>query len=180
MTIIVNHYLLIEYKWRNSMLKKTLALVVISTALSVTAPAQAAPNLSLEHIYTQCGFGGIIFGRISSVLAVIANFTTTFGAPAILSGTFSPEVCGGKISARAVFIKETFPSIEQDLASGHGEHLTALNGLMACSAASSHLRKDYANYTLTSSYKEGNASANSEALFRIVNDNLAAANCSVA
>ncbi len=162
------------------MFKKTLALVAISAALTVTAPAQAAPNLSLEHIYTQCGFGGLVFGRISNVLAVIANFTTTFGAPAILSGTFSPEICGGKISARAVLIKETFPSLEQDLASGRGEHLTALNSLMACPTASSHLRKDYANYTLSTSYKEGNASANSEALFRIVNDSLAVANCSVA
>lgn len=163
------------------MLKKSFAIVVLSVAtLSVAAPAQAAPSLSLEHIYTQCGFGGIVFGRVSSVLAVIANFTTTFGAPAILSGTFSPEICGGRISARAVLIKETFPSIEQDLASGRGEHLTALNSLMACPAASSHLRKDYANYTLSTSYKEGNTSVNSEELFRIVNNNLEAANCSVA
>ncbi len=163
------------------MLNKTLAIVVLSVAsLSATAPAQAGQQFNLEHIYTQCGFGGIVFGRISSVLAVIANFTTTFGAPAILSGTLSPEICGGRVSARAVFIKENFPSIEQDLASGRGEHLVALNSLMACPAASSHLRKDYANYTLSSSYKEGNTAVNSQELFRIVNDNIDAANCSAA
>lgn len=158
---------------------KTLALVAISAALAVSAPAQAK-QLSLEHIYTQCGIGGLVFGRINNVLAIISNVTWDLGTTAVVSGTLSPNACGGVIVARAVFIKENFPSIEKDLASGRGEHLTALNGLMACSAASSHLRKDYANYTLTSSYKEGNASANSEALFQIVNENLAAANCSAA
>lgn len=162
------------------MLKKTLALVVMSAAFSMTAPAQAAQNVSIEHIYTQCGLGGIIFGKINNILAVISNVTWDLGTTAALSGTLSPGTCGGQIVARAVFIKENFPSIEQNLASGRGEHLTALNGLMACSAASSNLRKDYANYTLSTSYKEGNASANSEQLFRIVNENLAAANCSVA
>ena len=161
------------------MFKKTLALVAISAALAVSAPAQAK-QLSLEHIYTQCGIGGLVFGRINNVLAIISNVTWDLGTTAVVSGTLSPNACGGVIVARAVFIKENFPSIEKDLASGRGEHLTALNGLMACSAASTHLRKDYANYTLTSSYKEGNASANSEALFQIVNDNLAAANCSAA
>jgi len=161
------------------MFKKTLALVAISAALAVSAPAQAK-QLSLEHIYTQCGIGGLVFGRINNVLAIISNVTWDLGTTAVVSGTLSPNACGGVIVARAVFIKENFPSIEKDLASGRGEHLTALNGLMACSAASSHLRKDYANYTLTSSYKEGNASANSEALFQIVNENLAAANCSAA
>lgn len=162
------------------MFKKSMALVALSAFFSIATPAQAGQQLSLEHIYTQCGFGGIVFGRISSVIAVIANFTTTFGAPAIVSGILTPEICGGRVSARAVFIKENFPSIEQDLASGRGEHLAALNGLMACPTASSHLRKDYATYTLSTSYSEANSSANSEALFRIVNDNLAAANCSVA
>lgn len=162
------------------MLKKTLALVAISAALSVAAPAQARSQYSLEHIYTQCGLGGLIFGRINSVLAIISNVTWDLGTTAVLSGTLSPQICGGQIVARAVFIKENFPSIEQDLASGRGQHLTALNGLMACPAASSHLRSDYARYTLSPSYKEANTSANSEELFRIVNDNLEVANCSVA
>jgi len=162
------------------MLKKTLALVAVSAALTIAAPAQARSQLSLEHIYTQCGIGGLVFGRINNVLAIISNVTWDLGTTAVVSGTLSPNACGGVIVARAVFIKENFPSIEQDLASGRGEHLAALNGLMACSAASSHLRQDYANYTLSSTYKEANASANSEALFRIVNDNLEAANCSAA
>lgn len=163
------------------MFKKSLAMVVLSVAaLTVAVPAQAKPSYSLEYMYTQCGFGGIIFGKISPVLAVIGNFITTFGVTAVVSGTVAPEVCGGQITARAVFIKENFPSIEQDLASGRGEHLTALNSLMACPAASSHLRSDYARYTLSPSYKEANTSANSEELFRIVNDQIDAANCSAA
>ncbi|GAC1373423.1 MAG: hypothetical protein NVS3B3_00870 [Aquirhabdus sp.] len=162
------------------MLKKTLAVGIMAAALSVAAPAQARSQFSLEHIYTQCGLGGIIFGRINNVLAIISNVTFDLGTTAVLSGTLSPQACGGQIVARAVFIKENFPSLEQDLASGRGDHLTALNGLMACPTASRNLRKDYANYTLSTSYKEGNTSANSEELFRIVNDNLEAANCSVA
>jgi hypothetical protein len=162
------------------MFKKAMALVIMSTAVSVAVPAQASPTFSLEHIYTQCGFGGIIFGDISPVLATIGNFITTFGVTAVVSGTLAPETCGGRLAARAVFIKENFPSIEQNLASGRGEQLVALNGLMACPAASNHLRADYAKYTLSPTYKEANTSDNSEALFRIVNDNLDAAHCSAA
>lgn len=163
------------------MFKKSLAIVALSAAaLTATAPVQARSAYSIEHIYTQCGLGGIIFGRINNILAVISNVTWDLGTTAVLSGTLSPNTCGGQVVARAVFIKENFPSIEQDLASGRGEHLAALNSLMACPTASRNLRKDYANYTLTPSYKEGNTSANSEELFRIVNDNLEAASCSVA
>lgn len=162
------------------MLKKSLAIAALSIAsLTMAAPAQAQ-GYSIQHIYTQCGIGGIIFGRINNVLAIISNVTFDLGTTAVISGVLSPSVCGGQVVARAVFIKENFPSIEQELASGHGEHLMALNTLMACPAASNHLRADYARYTLTPSYKEANTSANSEELFRIVNDNLEAASCSVA
>lgn len=163
------------------MFKKAMALMIISAAaITVTAPAQASPAYSLEHIYTQCGLGGLIFGRISPILAIISNVTWDLGTTAVVSGTLSPDVCGGQIVARAVFIKENFPTIEQDLASGRGEHLTALNGLMACPAASSHLRADYARYTLGSTYQQANTAQNSEELFRIVNDNLDSAHCSAA
>ncbi|WP_410210428.1 DUF3015 family protein [Aquirhabdus sp.] len=162
------------------MLKKAFALLVMSAALSVAAPAQAKSNYSLQHIYTQCGIGGLIFGRISPVLAVISNVTWDLGTTAALSDSLSPNLCGGQIVARAVFIKENFPSIEQDLASGRGEHLTALNGLMACPAANSHIRDDYAHYTLSPAYQQGKTTENSEELFQIVNDNLEAAHCSIA
>lgn len=160
------------------MLKKMMALMIMSVAFTVAAPAQAAPRYSLEHIYTQCGIGGIIFGRINNILAVISNVTWDLGTTAVLSDSLSPQLCGGQITARAVFIKENFPSIEQDLASGRGEHLMALNKLMACPAASSRLRTDYANYTLSSTYQQANTTENSEELFRIVNDNLDTAHCS--
>jgi hypothetical protein len=162
------------------MIKKIIALFVMSAAFAVAAPAQARPAYSLEHIYTQCGLGGLIFGRISPILAIISNVTFDLGTTAVVSGTLSPDACGGQLVARAVFIKENFPSIEQDLASGQGEHLNALNGLMACPAASSHLRNDYAHYTLGTSYHQANAAQNSEELFRIVNDNLDSAHCSAA
>ena len=130
-------------------------------------------------MYTQCGFGGIIFGKISPVVATVANFITTFGVTAVLSDVLSPQVCGGQLAARADYIKENFPSIEQDLASGRGEHLVALNHLMACPTASSHLRSDYARYVLSPSYQKDAVADNSQQLFNIVNDNMDAASCSV-
>jgi hypothetical protein len=151
-------------------------LISAAAFLSVS-PAQARPTYSLEHMYTQCGFGGIIFGRISPVIATVANFLTTFGVTAVLSDVLSPQVCGGQIAARAVFIKENFPSIERDLASGRGEHLMALNSLMACPAASSHLRADYARYALGATYQKDAVSDNREQLFSIVNNNIDAAGC---
>ncbi len=161
------------------MFKKSFAIVALSVAaFTVTAPAQAR-TYSLEHMYTQCGFGGIIFGRISPVVATVANFITTFGVTAVLSDVLSPQVCGGQLAARAVYIKENFPSIEQDLASGRGEHLVALNHLMACPAASSRLRSDYGRYVLSPSYQKDAVADNSQQLFNIVNDNMEAANCSV-
>lgn len=163
------------------MFKKALALAVLCTAaVTVATPAQAQPTRSIEHIYEQCGIGGLIFGHISPIIAIISNVTWDLGTTAVVSGTLSPNACGGVFVARAVFIKEDITSIEQDLASGRGEHLAALNRLMACPTASSHLRTDYAQYTLSLNYQQADKSANAEQLFRIVNDNMDAAKCSAA
>jgi len=163
------------------MLKKMLAMTVLCTAaVSATTPAEARGGYSIEHIYEQCGIGGLIFGRVSPILAIISNVTWDLGTTAVISGTVSPGACGGRFVARAVLIKEDITAIEQDLATGRGEHLAALNRLMACPTASSRLRTDYAQYTLSPNYQEADSKANAEQLFRIVNDNLDAAQCSAA
>jgi hypothetical protein len=174
--------LVLKKNWRKKMFKKTLALAVLCTAaIAVATPAEArGGQRSIEHIYEQCGIGGLIFGHISPIIAIISNVTWDLGTTAVLSGTLSPDACGGVFVARAVLIKEDFPAIEQDLASGRGEHLAALNKLMACPSASKNLRTDYAQYTTSPNYQESDRNANAEQLFRIVNDNIDAAHCSAA
>jgi hypothetical protein len=161
------------------MLKKISAMAIIAASVvAISAPAQAASGRSIEQVYKECGLGGVIFGNSSAILAIISNVTWDLGTTAALSDSLSPDTCISPSTKAAVFIKETFPTLEKDLAAGQGQHIAALSTIMSCPTASKAIRQDYARYTTTASYNDSNTAQNAEQLFQIVSRNMETAGCS--
>lgn len=115
------------------MLKKTmLALTIASPLLMVDA--SVAAGRSFGEIYTQCGLGGMLGAAIENksagqILAIISNVTWDLGTTAISSEVSSPESCAGGNGAVAAYINQSYDALEQDLASGYGDHLDTLKVL---------------------------------------------------
>lgn len=122
---------------------------------------------TIEQIYKECGIGGALFGNSSPILAIISNVTWDLGTTAATSDSMSPDTCqGGNVKA-AVLIKEAFPSVEKDLASGQGAHLSALQNVANCDSVA-NIRAQYGKYAQTSAYRSATQDQNAEALYGIV------------
>lgn len=159
------------------MLKK-MALVAAVAALSIsTAQAdlgsmKSKSGRNIEQIYTQCGLGGVLFGKSSPLLAIISNVTWDLGTTAAISDSVSPETCSSGTVRAAVLIKEAFPSLEKDLAAGQGAHLSALAQVASCPSVNA-IRQDYATYAQSSTYRTATQQQNAATLFSIVDQHCA-------
>lgn len=160
------------------MFKKISTALLVSGALFTAATPAQASGRSLEQIYTQCGIGGMVFGSYSKGLAAISNVTTYLGLFAALSDSSTPQFCTPIRLRTAVMIKETFPSLEKDVVTGHGQYLQALNNMTSCPAATSALRQRYAAYTLSNNYSQANRSANAEEMYQLLQQGATEAGCS--
>jgi hypothetical protein len=155
---------------------KRIAIASVITAMIPFATANAdlgskfktvETGRTIEQIYKECGLGGALFGNSSPILAIISNVTWDLGTTAATSNSMSPETCqGGNVKA-AVLIKEAFPSVEKDLASGQGAHLSALNSVANCDSVAS-VRAQYGQYAQTSAYRMATQDQNAQALYSIV------------
>ena len=159
------------------MLKK-ITLAAALTALLPLSAAQAEivdtvdTGRTIEQVYKECGLGGAIFGDTSPIFAIISNVTWDLGTTAAISDSMSPETCQGGDVRAAVLIKEAFPSVEQDLASGQGAHLSALQEVTSCASVDA-IRNDYSQYAQTAGYTLATQEQNAETLYKIVNQNCA-------
>lgn len=161
------------------MLKKIAMASIVAAMIPFSAHADLGSVVkttetgrTIEDVYKQCGIGGALFGNSSPILAIISNVTWDLGTTAAISDSMSPESCqGGNVKA-AVFIKEAFPSVEKDLASGQGAHLSALQSVASC-ASVNNVRAQYGQYTQTSAYKTASQDQNAEVLYSIVGQNCA-------
>ncbi|MBT1450148.1 DUF3015 family protein [Glaciecola sp. XM2] len=101
----------------------TIALALLSTsALS----QQTGPNP-----YKDCGIGAALFAN-TPWAAVTSNVIWDVGTTAVVSATASPETCSGSTYKTAVFINETYESLEQDMIQGEGEFIDTLADIMSC------------------------------------------------
>jgi hypothetical protein len=141
-------------------------LVILSMAFSLNALAAGGGKKSLhdqatgqEYGMAGCGLGSIVFGDKPGIVQIFAATTNgvsgnqTFG---ISSGTLN---CGesGKSAKLSQFVEVNKVAIENDLARGNGETVTALSKVLECTNSnfSSDMKKNYTN-----SFPQGGASAN--------------------
>jgi aspartokinase len=113
--------------------KKIFASVAVA-ALTATL-SQGAAARDFADIYTECGLGAMIAPNNAAVAAV-TNVTWDLGSTAISSDYSSANNCKGGKAKTASLILHTYPQLEQDLARGTGEHLSAVLATAGCTAAS--------------------------------------------
>jgi hypothetical protein len=110
---------------------KKLALVAAISLLSTTA-AQAE-----EFGMAGCGLGSLLFepgSTFTQILAATTNGTLgnqTFG---ITSGTSNCTKQGVILTDKEqeAFVEANYAQLQQDMATGQGEHLAAFTGLLGC------------------------------------------------
>lgn len=160
---------------------KVVGLVAISlTSIAMTSSVQAR---EFGDIYTQCGIGAAIFPK-HATMAAISNVTWDLGTTAITSNGLSEESCNGSKVAAAVFIHESYATLEQDIAKGEGTHLSALMDIMNCSTtkrsnAIDSLRTDFSSVVSVKGYAESSQQKKSEELYNIIHSDKFASSCSV-
>ncbi|WP_350561764.1 DUF3015 family protein [Psychrobacter sp. CAL346-MNA-CIBAN-0220] len=155
------------------MLKKIALASVAAVMIPFgTASAQVDTGRTIEQVYKECGIGGAIFGNSSPILAIISNVTWDLGTTAATSNSMSPNTCQSNNVKAAVLIKEAFPSVEKDLASGQGAHLSALENVANCDSTAS-VRAQYGQYAQTSAYRTATQDQNAQTLYSIVQQSCA-------
>ncbi|WP_419147433.1 DUF3015 family protein [Pseudoalteromonas 'SMAR'] len=153
------------------MLKATLSAAVLAGAF-LAAPAQAQ-NI---NPWQQCGIGAMIFPD-NGAAAAVSNIIWDLGTTAVSTKISSQESCAGANVKTAMFIQQTFPVLEQEIAQGEGEYVAAMLNVRGCDATAhadivTAIRNDYAQKPAT----------DAQSLYNIVESKVTsqfAANCSV-
>ncbi|WP_042144602.1 MULTISPECIES: DUF3015 family protein [unclassified Pseudoalteromonas] len=148
-------------------MKKTIISSLLLGTLTTLVSLPAAAEKKQLNPWTDCGIGAMIFNE-NTAAAAISNVIWDLGTTAVSSNISSQETCEGERAKTAMFIKATMPTIEQELAVGEGEYITAMLELRGCEA-NTHgeivkaIREDYVA-----------ESANSpEALYNVLEKNVA-------
>ncbi len=156
------------------MMKKLLASAAIASALSfgLTAPAIADDSVNLLE---DCGLGAMIF-KDSPTAAIVSNVIWDLGTTATTTYVSSPETCAGAKAEVAMFIHESYESLEQETVAGEGEHLVAMLNLLECDANAheeiiSNIRKDFALDLSDKSFNEKVRSEKTQGFFNVINAN---------
>ena len=141
---------------------KMMAAVLVLAGISTTAMAQKKKAL-IDHAAGQgygmagCGLGSVVFGDKSGMIQIFAATTNgvsgsqTFG---ISSGTLNCDE-SGRVAKAEQFIDVNKTSLQNDLARGQGETLSALSNVLDCKNA------DFANamkQNYSQSFPQGGAS----------------------
>ena len=136
-------------------MKKTssTALIIVALASVITLPA-AAKKL---NPWQDCGIGAMVFPD-NGAAAAISNIIWDLGTTAVTTQASSKDSCASSNAKTAMFIKATMPALEQDVAAGEGEYVTAMLELRGCEATSHNaiieaIRTDVANTQVDSAEK---------------------------
>ncbi|MCE2860759.1 MAG: DUF3015 domain-containing protein [Oxalobacteraceae bacterium] len=112
---------------KNLLFLMPLFLCSFSNSASAAGAAGSGPNP-----YSDCGIGAALF-KNTEWAAVISNVIWDLGSTAVTSATVSPETCSKKNVKAAMFIRDAYAPLVEDVARGQGEHLTAALDLFECS-----------------------------------------------
>ncbi|AUJ68521.1 MULTISPECIES: DUF3015 family protein [Pseudoalteromonas] len=141
------------------MFKTTLAAAIVVGAMTAPLAAHASDSV---NPWQECGIGAIIFPD-NGAAAAISNIIWDLGTTAVSTKISSVESCAGREVKTAMFIQQTFPTLEQEIAEGQGEYVSAMLAVRGCDAAATAdivtaIRNDYA----------AQPANNAEALYNIV------------
>ena len=146
--------------------------VFAMAVLALAAFSQPAAAREFADIYTECGLGAMIAPNNEAVAAV-TNVTLDWGTTAISSNISSPDTCKGGYGKTAMFIHDSYETLENEIASGSGDYLDTLMVLAGVEANDSgeflnNLRKDFSGLVGQDNYGQLNRFEKAEALYNIV------------
>jgi len=132
----------------------------------------SAHGREFADIYTDCGLGALI-APTNDAVAAVTNVTFDLGTTAISSNASSEDTCNGGKEKAAAYIYKSYASLENDLAKGNGEHLSALYNMMSCSSNSRQqltgaLRKDFSEVVSRADYASSTRYEKSEVIYDMV------------
>jgi hypothetical protein len=124
--------------------------VIISTLMvgALTLATMGSAKAEKLNPWQSCGVGAIVFPE-NGAAAAISNIIWDLGTTAVSSNISSQENCAGEQAKTAMFIQATLPVLEQEVATGEGEYVTAMLELRGCETTShkaiiNAVRKDIA------------------------------------
>lgn len=167
-------------------MKVSNALTATLFAVASLAASQTASARDFADIYTDCGLGALI-APSNGAVAAVTNVTWDLGTTAVSSNISSADTCaGGKEKAQksAAFIVQSYAQLEQDLARGEGEHLTALVAMAGCSGAShaavaAGLREDLAVRAAAPGYSAATRFEHAKGMYEGLSKHAATAACTL-
>lgn len=112
----------------------SLMVGVLAVATMSSAPVKAENTKELNP-WQDCGIGAMIFPA-NGVAAAISNIIWDLGTTAVSSNISSQESCDSRKAKTAMFIKATLPALEQEVATGEGEYVTAMLEIRGCEVSS--------------------------------------------
>lgn len=112
----------------------TLAIGTLSIAMMNTSAAETAKTKKLNP-WQDCGIGSMVFPT-NGAASAISNIIWDLGTTAVTSNISSQDSCGSEKAQTAMFIQATLPVLEQEVATGEGEYVTAMLELRGCEASS--------------------------------------------
>ena len=119
-------------------MKKAILSSLVASALSLTTMGTVAAeetNNKKLNPWADCGIGAMIFTSNGGA-AAISNIIWDLGTTAVSSNISSQESCESERAKTAMFIKATKPALEQEIAIGEGEYVTAMLETRGCVVAS--------------------------------------------
>lgn len=143
------------------MIKRFLAIAILGTVTSQSAQANQV------NPWQDCGIGAMVFPN-NGAAAAVSNIIWDLGTTAISTKISSAEDCSGTNVKTAMFIKQTYPSLEQEIAQGEGEYISAMLSVRGCDIAShsqivAAVRGDFAQQSTRTA----------EGLYNLVEQNIA-------
>ena len=105
------------------------------TLATMTSPTAQAANTKQLNPWQDCGIGSMIFPS-NGMAAAISNIIWDLGTTAVTSNVSSQNSCASEKAKTAMFIHATLPVLEQEVATGEGEYVTAMLELRGCEANS--------------------------------------------
>lgn len=116
---------------------KKIALLTAAAAFALSTMATAVPAAAGESAgtgpnpFSDCGIGAALFPNVP-VAAVLSNVIWDVGTTAVISAVSSKDTCKGQRVSAALYINQTYASLEIDAAKGEGQYLATLANVMGC------------------------------------------------
>lgn len=103
----------------------------IVIVLAVAVATLSASSSFARNVWRECGIGGMLFKQ-TGWAAITSNIIWDWGTTATSSNVSSDDLCEGPKASTAQFINDNYANLEEETATGTGEHTAAMLNNLGC------------------------------------------------